>query len=37
MKQSKDNIIINDDINDIQNIKGNSEIMDNRFVKNRKY
>ena len=27
--------IINDDINDIQNIKGDSEIMDNRFVKNR--
>ena len=31
---SKDSII-NDDINDIQNIKGDSEIMDNRFVKNR--
>ena len=31
---SKDTII-NDDISDIQNIKGDSEIMDNRFVKNR--
>ena len=31
----KDTIIINDDINDIQNVKGNSEIVDNRFVQNR--
>ena len=31
---SKDNIIINDDINDIQNIKGDSEIVDNSFVQN---
>lgn len=31
---SEDTIIINDDINDIQNVEGNSEIIDNRFVKN---
>ena len=31
----KDTIIINDDINDIQDVKGNSEIVDNRFVQNR--
>ena len=31
---SKDTIITNDDINDIQNIKGDSEIVDNSFVQN---
>ena len=31
---SKDTIIINDDINDIHNIKGDSEIVDNSFVQN---
>ena len=29
---SKDTVIINDDINDIQNSKGDSEIADNSFV-----
>ena len=32
---SKDTIIINDDINDIQNIKGDSEIIDSRIIQNR--
>tara|TARA_B100000989_G_scaffold261740_1_gene212937 strand:- start:160 stop:930 length:771 start_codon:yes stop_codon:yes gene_type:complete len=32
---SKDDIIINDDIKDIQNIKGNSKIIDNRFLRNK--
>ena len=31
---SKDTIITNDEINDIQNIKGDSEIVDNSFVQN---
>ena len=32
---SKNNIIINDNMNDIQDIKGNSGIVDNRFLTNR--
>ncbi len=32
---NKDTIIINGDINDTQNIKGDSEIVDNRIVQNR--
>ena len=32
---NKNTTIINDDIKDIQNIEDNSEIVDNRFVRNR--
>ena len=33
--ETNKDIIINDDTKDIQNIKGNSEIVDNRFVRNK--
>ena len=32
---NKNNIIINDDMGNVQDIKGNSEIVDNRILKNR--